>query len=587
MHLSKYINRTITSVVMAVFAVAAFTGCSDSDDPVPVVEISLRKDNVTATEREQFLTVKADGSWEISFKFEDEEDNEDPWCYVSEADRSGAGNRNNIILKYSENYSAESRSVDIILSSGTAEDRVTLTQEGNPEVGQVRVILRKQEVPANDISQLVTVISNSDWNLALEYPVGSPSGWASVAPLSGTGIKTDVVLSYSANETDSDRSVDVVVFSTDRTERARARMTQKARTGQEAEIVEIELSSETVAYTAATQTVNVKCEGAWTLAAEYPAGTAQWVTIGTPGGTGNKTVSITYGQNDGAAERKATIVLRSVATGGEDRAALTQSGKPAVTVPSGWLELPDLSGIGSDEMFVTHNTTIGGRRVRNYSMLYDTKENIAYWVAYPHHTSYLGDQSRTNAWAYDPIVPRTLQANLSSGFGTGSGYDRGHQIPSGDRTSDRETNKQTFYYTNMTPQLSRFNQDKWAKLEGQVRGWLKDGSNRPDTLYVVTGAVLRTAGGAEKVEYMTKGDKKVAIPNYYYKVLLYRKGSIYSSIGFWYTHANHGNTDANRSETKTVREIERLTGFDFFSNLPREIQDNIEDVIDFSIFTGL
>ena len=75
----------------------------------------------------------------------------------------------------------------------------------------------------------------------------------------------------------------------------------------------------------------------------------------------------------------------------------------------------------------------------------------------------------------------------------------GHQIPSADRTTSNIANSQTFYFTNMTPQLSVLNGQMWANLEGQVRTWMA----ASDTLYVVTGAVLKTVNGNEAVNYAT------------------------------------------------------------------------------------
>ena len=80
--------------------------------------------------------------------------------------------------------------------------------------------------------------------------------------------------------------------------------------------------------------------------------------------------------------------------------------------------------------------------IRNYSMLYDTDLKMAYWVAYPLCGWYIGSSGRTDAWDYDPKLTESLQPNL---FGGISGYDRGHQIPSGDRTCSRTINEQTFY----------------------------------------------------------------------------------------------------------------------------------------------
>ena len=65
----------------------------------------------------------------------------------------------------------------------------------------------------------------------------------------------------------------------------------------------------------------------------------------------------------------------------------------------------------------------------------------------------------------------------------------------------------------MSPQLDKFNREKWADLEGLLRGYVYD---HPETqLYVVTGPLLNDS--LAKIE---RGVNKVSIPNYFYKVAL-------------------------------------------------------------------
>jgi endonuclease G len=96
-------------------------------------------------------------------------------------------------------------------------------------------------------------------------------------------------------------------------------------------------------------------------------------------------------------------------------------------------------------------------------------------------------------------------------------------------------------------------------------------------MYVVTGAILKTVNGSETVKYATdaKGNK-VAVPNYYYKVLLRLKTGKYDAIGFWFEHRSYGSGLATAAVTKSVRQIETLTGFNFFANLAKATQDEAE-----------
>lgn len=341
--------------------------------------------------------------------------------------------------------------------------------------------------------------------------------------------------------------------------------------------LQITLTNTRVAATEIAQFAQVVCSRDWRIAFDYPNGETAWCTAPTASGHGNQTVAVSYSKNTADEQRLAIIYLIS----GRDTASvtLTQLGKdgnggdveqPDDNVPGAWMELPAVKSQANSRL-ITHYTTVKSKKVRNFSLYFDTHEKIAYWVAYPHCSMYLGSQGRSDDFRTDPNFSDNEQMNT-----TVPGYDRGHQIPSGDRTAAYEMNSQTFYYSNMTPQLGSFNQKIWVDLEDKVRGWTK----ACDTLYVVTGAVLKTAGGNETVKYASdKVGNRIAVPNYYFKVLLRLDVSggnyNYSAIGFWFEHkANSGKV--TRSYAMSVDEIERKTGMDFFVNLPQVTQDRVE-----------
>lgn len=337
--------------------------------------------------------------------------------------------------------------------------------------------------------------------------------------------------------------------------------------------------------------LDIYSSGKWTLSFEYEKGVREWIdeekTV-TKGEGNYKDAILYFDQNSNKEERKVKIILS--APGSADyKVVLTQKGtgrdEPEANLLD-WLELPQVEDAANCK-FVTHLTSIENERVRNYSLYYDKKEKLAYWVAYPMVTSYLG-AGRSNKWGYDPKFTFAEQVNLA---GSIKGYDRGHQIPSGDRRLDNRNNSndpnvQTFYYTNMTPQLGGLNQQGWASLETKVRSWVKT----TDTLYVVTGAILQTKNGNEPVEYAytSSSNEKMAIPNYYYKVLLQKyngQGHIngYRAIGFWIKHEPLASNPPYANYAKSVREIEELTGFDFFPNLEKELSQNQADEIERSL----
>lgn len=274
---------------------------------------------------------------------------------------------------------------------------------------------------------------------------------------------------------------------------------------------------------------------------------------------------------------------------------------------AGWLELPaytvgNMAGTApssfADLYHVTHKAEMNDVLQRNYTLLYDPEMLASYWVAYPLCSDHLST-GRTDSWGiYDPRVPSGKQVNLYKGYGvnvvsvtfpTEQYYARGHQMPNADRNGVAAMQEQTYYPTNITPQLQNgFNAGIWLDLEGAVRSAVHAG----DTVYVVTGAAFRKKGGTEVINTITNTYSQVIpVPNYYWKVLLKVKRSGKSvnnakAIGFWLEHRDdlRENTSAYQNYAISVDQIEEWTGFDFFANLPEALQDLCEDDTDWADF---
>ncbi|WP_304197888.1 fimbrillin family protein [Phocaeicola plebeius] len=229
----------------------------------------------------------------------------------------------------------------------------------------------------------------------------------------------------------------------------------------------------------------------------------------------------------------------------------------------------------SKEYYTT--STLNGVEIRNYSMLYDTDLKMAYWVAYPLCDWYLKDNiGRTNKWNYDDLLDKSLQPNLkeNSFNDKGDDYDKGHQIPSADRqrsNNNKLINRQTYYYTNITPQSgTKMNQTIWQELEQAVRGW---GSGK-DTLYVVTGA-MPTTPTDKTINYTTDNNgNKVAIPKYYFKALARKVNEQFQTIAYKLDNAPYQDRNYNVGII-SVKELEEMTGFTFFPDRP-EITESIK-----------
>ena len=255
------------------------------------------------------------------------------------------------------------------------------------------------------------------------------------------------------------------------------------------------------------------------------------------------------------------------------------------TSHSGWLELPAKSTSSTAQEY----TLWAGER--NYTMYYDRNLYTALWVAYPLAAGHMGSLSRPN-WKQNPNIPASQQINVwddSYGVNYGSTiYARGHQIPNADRNGNSTMQKQVFYATNSTPQIQdKFNGGVWEHMETAVRGQVPT----RDSLYIATGAVFRTAGGSESITYIRPANdsKQCPVPNYYFKVVLKvkRSGSTITSamaVGAWFEHRQY--SDSWTNYVVSVDEIERLTGFDFFANLPDDVEAAAEQNTSWSAFSS-
>ena len=231
---------------------------------------------------------------------------------------------------------------------------------------------------------------------------------------------------------------------------------------------------------------------------------------------------------------------------------------------TGWMELPSMDN--PDLGYFTHSFKMDGKKYRNFSFGWSQKDRVALWVAYPLCKLYTnGSAGRTNAWALDPL----LGENSAAPFGGYAGsYARGHQLPSADRQCCDEANAQTFYGTNMTPQLNEHNEGIWSALESKVRNI----ANGSDTTYVVTGVIVSASSKKEKDSY----DNNVTIPDAYFKVLLrYSKSSTlgqWNAAAFYLEHRKYSE-NLGKQHSMSVDELEAMTGIDFFANLPAKVGD--------------
>ena len=350
-------------------------------------------------------------------------------------------------------------------------------------------------------------------------------------------------------------------------------LTSCEQSGSKEGAFEVSVKKTSVGPDKGTQFVSVKCAGDWTLELVSEDGEAiDWARLNVTSGTGNKSnIQLSYDSNAEQASRTLVLFLDNGAKSVSCK--MTQQALGAVPEPeqpdaptdlekTKWLELPAMnnSALG----YYSHSFKMNGNTYRNYSFGWSQKDRVALWVAYPLCKLYTnGSAGRTNAWAMDPL----LGDNSAAPFGGYCGdYARGHQLPSADRQCCYDANAQTFYGTNMTPQLNAHNEGIWSSLENKVRNI----ANSSDTTYVVTGVVVSASGKKEKDSY----GNSVTVPDAYFKVLLrYSKSSTlgqWNAAAFYLEHKAYSG-GVTKEHSMSVDELEQKTGFDFFVNLPAKV----------------
>lgn len=237
------------------------------------------------------------------------------------------------------------------------------------------------------------------------------------------------------------------------------------------------------------------------------------------------------------------------------------------------LEFPRIKTTGNN-LVVVHSTPAYGI---NYSLEWDCDKKAQRWSCYEMDASnsvvnWKRSQWENTSWGGDPFqedtsIPEAYRTTLADY--RGSGYDRGHICPSADRQNSQYANEQTYYLSNMQPQVHKFNAGVWENMESQLRNTWNTSAYR-DILYVCKGG---TIDNASQIATYTKSN--LIVPKYFFAAILAVKNGQYKAIGLWFEHKS--NNDKNLSNyVVSIDELEKLTGIDFFCNLPDNIEDKVE-----------
>lgn len=145
---------------------------------------------------------------------------------------------------------------------------------------------------------------------------------------------------------------------------------------------------------------------------------------------------------------------------------------------------------------------------------------------------------------------------------TNSGYSRGHMAPAADMKWSEKAMLESFYLSNICPQIAELNGGVWERLENRCRALASDGE-----VFICCGPIVD--GTPARI-----GESRVAVPVGFFKVMCMRRKGKWQAIGFVFP--NKACKGSMFNYACSVDDVEKLTGHDFFYNLPDDIENRIE-----------
>ncbi len=215
--------------------------------------------------------------------------------------------------------------------------------------------------------------------------------------------------------------------------------------------------------------------------------------------------------------------------------------------------------------------------IKHYALVisYNEEHEQANWVAHKINKKIIdGNVSRTNNFRVDTLIASGsseekdyfIKTKLPSGKFTydGFGYDRGHLAPSADFKWSKTALSDSYFYSNMSPQLPEFNRKGWANIEGFLRSYVYE--NETDLL-IVTGPFYN-----EIVNKSERSINNMSVPDYFFKIAVDLKNML--GIGFLVPHEKLNSPI--ESYMVSIDSIEAFTGYDFNFQLTDSIEEKLE-----------
>ena len=208
-----------------------------------------------------------------------------------------------------------------------------------------------------------------------------------------------------------------------------------------------------------------------------------------------------------------------------------------------------------------------------FATSYNNSKGTPNWVSWRLSKADLGRAPRDNFYA-DPALPAGF-LRVDPAEYSGSGFDRGHMCPHGDRTATDQTSLATFAMSNIIPQSHDVNTMAWESLENYCRDLAQ---NQGKTCYIVDGPGGPPGGVGKDGLKTTTPDGKVTVPSQNWKVVMVLDQDVASAkdltaemtIQLIAVIMPNVDGQVNNNWTPwitTVNQVEALTGYTFFGNV--------------------
>lgn len=200
-----------------------------------------------------------------------------------------------------------------------------------------------------------------------------------------------------------------------------------------------------------------------------------------------------------------------------------------------------------------------------YTVSYNVQNrepNYVAWLLTPERLR--GNAKRSNTFYEDPELTADEQSLLSDYYN--SGYDRGHMCPAADNKWSLTAMIESFYLSNVCPQIHSLNSGDWNELESFCRNRVK---HKHENIYIIAGPIYT----GHEARYLRR-KRRVRIPDKFFKALLCLDQGKEKGIAFVYDNQPQQNPVDHYATT--IDDVEQQTGYDLFNKVPLPLQTRLE-----------